>query len=61
MAADLDKLDPKLKDRVLKLVVRCRDKGVEMRPSNGLRDPFEQGRLWRQSRSREEIEEEIPF
>ena len=30
-----------------------------MRPNNGLRDPFEQGRLWRQSRSKEEIEAKI--
>lgn len=55
MAADLDKLDPALKTKVLELIKRCQKRGVDMRPSNGLRDPFEQARLWRQSRSAEEI------
>ena len=59
MAADLKKLVPELKLKVLQLLDRCRTRGVEMRPNNGLRDPFEQGRLWRQSRSKEEIEAKI--
>ena len=59
MAADLEKLVPDFKSRVLQLLDRCRTLGVEMRPNNGLRDPFEQGRLWRQSRSKEEIEAKI--
>ena len=56
MAADLDLLVPQFKARVLALLARCRDRGVEMRPYNGLRSPLEQARLWRQSRSIEEIE-----
>lgn len=56
MATDLDLLVPAFKSRVLELLARCRARGVEMRPYNGLRSPLEQARLWRQSRSIEEIE-----
>ena len=59
MAADLEKLEPELKTKVLKLLERCQDRGIVMRPNNGLRDPFEQARLWRQSRSIEEIQAKI--
>lgn len=59
MAADLDRLVPELKASVLNLVARCRARGIEMRPYDGLRDPFEQARLWRQSRSIEEITAKI--
>ena len=55
MAADLDKLVPAMKPLVIELTDRCKTRGVEMRPNIGLRDPFEQARLWRQSRSREQI------
>jgi peptidoglycan LD-endopeptidase CwlK len=51
MAADLSLIDRDLKDRVLALVDRCRMRWFEMRASSGLRDPLEQARLWRQSRS----------
>src|SRR5512137_2618771 len=59
MAADLDKLDTDLKAKVIRLLELCNASGIVMRPNNGLRDPFEQGRLWRQSRSTEEIHEKI--
>ena len=49
MAADLGKLTPELGDKVSELLDRCRARGIEMRPNAGLRDPFEQARLWRQS------------
>lgn len=55
MAADLDKLQLAFKSKVVELVNACIASGVNMRPNAGLRDPFEQGRLWRQSRSLEEI------
>jgi len=61
MAADLDKLKPELKTKALKLVEACSVGGVDIRPNTGLRDPFEQGRLWRQSRSIEEITQRISF
>jgi len=59
LAANLDLLDPQLKAKVISLVTKCAQKGFEMRPSNGLRDPFEQAKLWRQSRSIEEITKKI--
>jgi len=59
MAADLDKLIPEFKALVVELVERCQARGVEMRPNAGLRDPFEQAKLWRQSRAREEIQAKI--
>jgi peptidoglycan L-alanyl-D-glutamate endopeptidase CwlK len=59
MAADLDKLQPALKVKALRLLKRCLARGCEMRPNVGLRDPFDQARLWRQSRSIEEITEKI--
>lgn len=59
MAANLDLLNPQLKTKVTTLVARCHQRGFEMRPNNGLRDPFEQAKLWRQSRSTEEITQKI--
>lgn len=56
MAADLTKLLPELQAKSAQLVDHCSQRGFEMRPNNGLRDPFEQARLWRQSRSIEEIQ-----
>lgn len=59
MAADLTLLHPDLQALVPQLLARCRARGFEMRPSAGLRDPFEQARLWRQSRAIEEITAKI--
>ena len=59
MAADLDKLEPTLKSKILELLERCQGRGCEMRPNIGLRDPFDQARLWRQSRTIEEIDRKI--
>ncbi len=59
MAANLDLLNPELKAKVVTLIARCASRGFEMRPNNGLRDPFAQAKLWRQSRSIEEITEKI--
>lgn len=59
MAADLEQVNPDLKTKILRVIRRCRARGCEMRPNNGLRDPFDQARLWRQSRSGEEIRAKI--
>lgn len=59
MAADLTLLHPDLRTKIPELVASCRARGFEMRPNAGLRDPFEQARLWRQSRSIEEITAKI--
>ena len=60
MAADLEKLVPDLKSKVSHLIEQCLARGIEMRANNGLRDPFEQARLWRQSRAIEEIAHRSP-
>jgi peptidoglycan LD-endopeptidase CwlK len=43
------------KEKVLKVISICREQGIEMRPFCVVRDPFAQARLWRQSRTIEEI------
>jgi hypothetical protein len=55
MAADFNLLVPELSSKAHQLIDACKKRGVDMRANIGLRDPFEQGKLWRQSRSIEEI------
>jgi hypothetical protein len=59
MAANLDLLVTEFRNKVLELLARCNSRGYEMRPYVSLRDPYEQARLWRQSRSIEVINEKI--
>ena len=59
MAADLTLLVPTFRPRLETLLANCRARGVEMRPYMGLRTPLEQARLWRQSRSREQIDAKV--
>lgn len=56
MAADLTLMVPDFRTHVEKLVDRCAGRGVTIRPYMGLRTPLEQARLWRQSRSSEQIQ-----
>lgn len=55
MAADLSLLVPGFSKSVETLLGKCRARGVEMRPYFTVRSPFEQAKLWRQSRATEEI------
>lgn len=59
MAFDINKLNPDLKAKLPQLITLCRERGIEIRPYCGLRDPFEQAKLWRQSRSADEIHEKL--
>lgn len=59
MAADLNLLDAGFRGSVLATLDRCRARGVVMRPYFALRTPFEQAKLWRQSRAIEEIRAQI--
>ena len=59
MAADLNQLVPALKSSVDTLLAGCQARRIVMRPFFTLRSPFEQAKLWRQSRSLEEISEKI--
>ena len=59
MAADLSALVAQFHEQVDQLLNSCRARGIEMRPYSTLRTPFDQARLWRQSRSIEEIRDKI--
>lgn len=56
MSRDIDVLDADFQEQIQDLLAQCGAQGVEMRPFHTLRDPFEQARLWRQSRSTAEIQ-----
>jgi peptidoglycan LD-endopeptidase CwlK len=56
---DLNALVPEFRLKVIALLDRCASRGTPMRPYFTLRSPFEQAKLWRQSRSREQIEARI--
>ena len=59
MAADLSSLVPEFKVKVEQVLLNCELRGIQMRPFETLRSPFKQARLWRQSRSGEEIRQKI--
>jgi len=59
MAADLGLLVPGFAEQCRTLIANCRDQPTEMRPNEGLRDPWKQARYWRQSRSIEQIDAKI--
>lgn len=56
MTDRMDGLEPQFRERLEAVLGDLRDEGIEMRVTAGLRTPSEQARLWRQSRSREEID-----
>jgi hypothetical protein len=55
IAEDSGSIIPEFKEKALKAILLCKEKGIEMRPFCTIRDPFDQARLWRQSRTIEEI------
>ena len=55
MVANVNDLLPEFRNKIENLIDGGRVSGVEMRPYFTLRDPFQQARFWRQSRSTEEI------
>lgn len=59
MATDLNQLTPEFRLKAGQLLQVCGEAGLPMRPFFTLRSPFEQARLWRQSRSREQIEAQL--
>lgn len=59
MTDRLEGLEPQFRARLEAVIGALRDDGIEMRVTVGVRPPAEQARLWRQSRSREEIEAAI--
>ena len=61
MCKDLDLLDEDFKGLVISVIWSCQKEGFELVPYYTLRDTYEQARLWRQSRSGEEIKNKINF
>jgi len=59
MAVSLTDLDDDFAKKVTQLLAATKARGVEMRPYTAVRTPIEQAKLWRQSRSTEEITERI--
>ncbi len=59
MAANIEDLVPEFRQRAQQLLQNCTERGVAMRAYFTLRSPFDQAKLWRQSRSREEIDRQI--
>lgn len=59
MTIDLDELVPEFRAAVGKLLSACEDEGVFMEPYLGSRNPLEQARLWCQSRTPRQINQEI--
>ncbi len=59
MPRELSHLTPTFRPLVEQLLAECEASGFPMRPFYTLRSPFEQGGLWRQSRSGEEVRGKI--
>jgi hypothetical protein len=55
MSRDLFSLVPDFREAIGRVLSSCYEQGFEMRPYFTVRDPWTQARLWRQSRSIEEI------
>jgi len=59
MAADLNLLVPEFKEKVIQLLERCDNAGITMQPTETVRHPVRQAKLWRQSRATSVIQEKI--
>jgi len=59
MSRDLNDLTPEFRVQVEQLISACDASGYPMRPFFTLRTPFEQGKLWRQSRSRKQVDQKL--
>jgi hypothetical protein len=55
----IEDLIPEYQPRALTLLEKCQARGIEMQPYNTLRSPFEQAKLWRQSRSKQKVHAKI--
>ena len=55
----IEDLVPELRPIARTLLEKCRVRGIEMRIYETLRTPIEQGKIWRQSRTREEVRAKI--
>ena len=56
---NIEDLVPELRDTARTLLANCRTRGIEMRIYETVRSPLEQGIIWRQSRTREQVQAQI--
>jgi peptidoglycan LD-endopeptidase CwlK len=56
---NIDELILDLRSNARTLIENCRERGIEMRPYETVRTPREQGKIWRQSRTREQVRAKI--
>jgi peptidoglycan LD-endopeptidase CwlK len=59
MPISLDGLDPDFRLTLETTLDGCARRGVQMVPYFGIRTPFQQGALWRQSRSADQVSDKI--
>ena len=59
MSAKIEDLIPEFQAKANQLLANCRARGVEMRPVFTVRTPFEQAKLWRQSRTGEQVRAKV--
>lgn len=59
MPANMNDLITEFRQKAEELLAKCAQRGVEMRPYCTLRSPFDQAKLWRQSRTWEEVQAKI--
>lgn len=59
MGKDINELVPEFKQKVEVLLKNCETKGYIMKPFFTIRSPFDQAKLWRQSRATAEIKQKI--
>lgn len=59
MSRDISDLEPSFRVKVEDLLSACEGAGFPMKQFFTLRSPFEQGKLWRQSRSTRQIQEKL--
>lgn len=55
----LEGLTPEFRDKVIRLVDNCASHGVIIVPYCGVRHPLEQAKLWRQSRTKKQVDDLI--
>jgi peptidoglycan L-alanyl-D-glutamate endopeptidase CwlK len=61
MSRDLNLLRPDFKEKVEKMLSECQSCGITMTPYFTIRTPEEQARLWRQSRTSVEIQQQVKW
>jgi hypothetical protein len=59
MADVLEGLRPVFREQIGQLMTLAQERGVKLVPTSGARDPWRQARLWRRSRTTEQVQSKI--